>query len=49
VPVAAEVPALLSLAIVNLLIWAMIVYETRMYGEGRQRVRHPESAGSPAA
>jgi low temperature requirement protein LtrA len=49
VPVAAEVPALLSLAIANLLIWAMIVYETRMYGEGRQRVRHPESAGSPAA
>jgi len=39
----------LSLAIANLLIWEMIVYETRMYGEGRQRVRHPESAGSPAA
>lgn len=49
VPVAAEIPALLSLAIANLLIWAMIVYETRMYGEGRQRLRHPESAGSPAA
>ena len=44
VPVATEVPALLALAAVNTLIWAMIVYETRLYGEGRQRVRRPQAA-----
>jgi low temperature requirement protein LtrA len=43
VPVATEVPALLALAVVNALIWAMIVYETRMYGEGRREVRRPEA------
>jgi low temperature requirement protein LtrA len=47
VPVATEVPALLALAVVNALVWAMIVYETRMYGEGRQEVRRPET--QPAA
>jgi low temperature requirement protein LtrA len=41
VPVATEVPALLALAAVNVLIWALIAYETRSYGEGRQRVRRP--------
>jgi low temperature requirement protein LtrA len=41
VPVATEVPALLALAVVNVLIWAMIVYETRLYGEGRHEVRRP--------
>jgi low temperature requirement protein LtrA len=44
VPVATEVPALLALTIANLLIWAMIAYETRMYGEGRQQVRRPQPA-----
>ncbi len=44
VPVAIELPALATLAIANALIWAMIVYETRRYGEGRQRVRHPTPA-----
>ena len=44
VPVATEVPALLALAVVNVLIWALIAYETRSYGEGRQRVRRPEGA-----
>ncbi|HEX3608436.1 MAG TPA: low temperature requirement protein A [Solirubrobacterales bacterium] len=44
VPVAMEVPALAALAFVNVLIWAMIAYETRSYGEGRRRVRHPEAA-----
>ncbi len=43
VPVAVELPALVSLAIVNALIWSMIVYETHNYGEGRQRVRRPET------
>jgi low temperature requirement protein LtrA len=44
VPVATEVPALLALAAVNVLIWSMIAYETRSYGEGRQQVRRPEAA-----
>jgi low temperature requirement protein LtrA len=43
VPVATEVPALVALAAVNLLIWAMIAYETRSYGEGRRQVRRPEA------
>src|SRR4029077_4065030 len=43
VPVATEVPALVALAVANVLIWAMIAYETRSYGEGRHRVRRPEA------
>ena len=46
VPVATEIPAIATVAIANLLLWAMIVYETRMYGEGRYRVRHPDAAGA---
>ncbi|HSS04207.1 MAG TPA: low temperature requirement protein A [Solirubrobacterales bacterium] len=41
VPVATEVPALVALAVANVLIWAMIAYETRSYGEGRHQVRRP--------
>ncbi len=44
VPVATEVPALLALAAVNALLWAMIVYETRLYGDGRHEVRRPQTA-----
>lgn len=44
VPVATEVPALAALAIANVLIWAMIAYETRGYGEARERVRHQGTA-----
>jgi low temperature requirement protein LtrA len=44
VPLATELPALAALAIANLLLWAMIAYETRSYGEGRHRVRRPEAA-----
>lgn len=44
VPVATEVPALVALAIANALVWALIAYETRRYGEGRQRVRRPQAA-----
>ena len=40
VPVATELPALAPLALANVLVWAMIAYETRSYGEGRNRVRH---------
>ncbi len=46
VPVATEVPALVAVAVANVLIWAMIAYETRMYGEGRHRVRRPETAAA---
>jgi low temperature requirement protein LtrA len=44
VPVATEVPALLALAVVNVLIWAMIAQETRTYGEGRVRLRREAAA-----
>ncbi len=44
VPVATAVPALLALALVNVLIWTMIAYETRLYGEGRHEVRRPQTA-----
>jgi low temperature requirement protein LtrA len=44
VPVATEVPALLALAVVNVPLWAMIAYETRLYGEGRHEVRRPQEA-----
>jgi low temperature requirement protein LtrA len=44
VPVATEVPALLAVAVANLLLWAMIAYETRLYGEGRHQVRRPQTA-----
>ncbi|MFP5389351.1 MAG: low temperature requirement protein A, partial [Thermoleophilia bacterium] len=46
VPVATEVSALVALAFVNVLIWALIAYETRLYGEGRQRLRRPQAAGA---
>ena len=41
VPVAMEMPALVALAIANVLLWAMIAFETRSYGEGRRQVRRP--------
>ncbi|HKT83597.1 MAG TPA: low temperature requirement protein A [Solirubrobacterales bacterium] len=44
VPVATEVPALVVVAVANVLLWAMIAYETRMYGEGRHKLRRPETA-----
>ncbi len=40
IPVATQVPALVSLAVVVLLIWALIAYETRGYGERREQLRH---------
>jgi len=47
IPAATELPALAILALVAALLWAMIVYETIGYGEGRARVRHGDEA--PAA
>ncbi len=46
VPVATEIPALATLAVANVLVWALIAYETRLYGEGRQRLRRPQTAES---
>jgi low temperature requirement protein LtrA len=40
VPVATQIAALTSLAIVVILIWAMIGYEHRGYGERRDELRH---------
>jgi low temperature requirement protein LtrA len=40
IPVATAMPALISLAIVVVLIWAVIAYEHRSYGEGRTQLRH---------
>jgi low temperature requirement protein LtrA len=47
VPAATEVAAVAILALVDVLLWTMIAYETRGYGEGRARVRHGDEA--PAA
>ncbi|MGH2992341.1 MAG: low temperature requirement protein A [Solirubrobacterales bacterium] len=48
VPAAVELPPLAILALVNVLIWAMIVYETISYGEGRARLRHELAAERPS-
>jgi low temperature requirement protein LtrA len=45
VPLATGIPAIAALAIANVLIWILIVIETREYGEGRTQLRHPQSAG----
>jgi low temperature requirement protein LtrA len=45
VPVATEISALAVIAIVDVLIWAMIVYEHRGYGEGRGQLRHEAATG----
>jgi low temperature requirement protein LtrA len=39
VPVATQVAALAVLAVVAALLWAMIAFETRSYGEGRVQLR----------
>lgn len=43
IPVATEIPALLSLAIVDLLLVVVIVLDTRSYGDGRQQLREEAS------
>jgi hypothetical protein len=37
------VPALISLAVADVLIWAMIAYEHHGYDERRDRLRHEAS------
>jgi low temperature requirement protein LtrA len=44
VPVATAIPALLTVAIAVVLIWAMIAYEHRGYGAGRTELRREASA-----
>ncbi len=44
VPVATAMPALISVAVAVVLIWAMIAYEHRGYGPGRDQLRHEASA-----
>ncbi len=43
IPVATAVPALVSLAVVDLLLVLVIVLDTRSYGEGRERLRQEMS------
>jgi hypothetical protein len=45
IPVATAVPALISLAVVDVLVWTMIAFEHRSYGEGRARFRREAAAG----
>jgi low temperature requirement protein LtrA len=47
-PVATEIPALATVATVTVLVWILIGYETRSYGENRARVRHEEYAHDAA-
>jgi low temperature requirement protein LtrA len=48
-PVAVELPALATVAIVTLLLAAMITYETVNYGERRARVRHEQELAPEAS
>jgi low temperature requirement protein LtrA len=43
-PVATHLSALAMIAVLNVLLWAMIAYETRGYGEDRAEVRHGDAA-----
>jgi low temperature requirement protein LtrA len=45
VPVATAVPALISLAVATVLMWVMIGYEHRSYGDGRNQLRHEAAVG----
>ena len=42
-PAATELPALATLAIVAVVLWILVLVETRSYGEGRAQVRHGEA------
>jgi low temperature requirement protein LtrA len=47
VPVATEISALATVAIATALVWTLIAYETRIYGEGRARVRGTAASAPP--
>jgi low temperature requirement protein LtrA len=41
IPAATTVSALVTVALLNVVVWAMIAYETRrLYGDARYRLRH---------
>jgi low temperature requirement protein LtrA len=46
-PVATNIPALVTLAIVTAILATIIAYETRSYGEGRGRIRHEDFVPEP--
>ena len=48
-PAAIHIASLAILAIVTAVLWAMIVYETITYGEGRDRVRHEDFVPVPSS
>lgn len=51
IPAATEISALITLGIVNVLLWAMIAYETARYDDRRYRLRHgldPDLGGEGA-
>ena len=47
-PVATEIPALATVAVVAAAAWLLIIVETRSYGEGRGRVRREDFAPMPS-
>ena len=47
-PVATEIPAIATVAVVAAVAWLLIIVETRSYGEGRGRVRHEDFAPMPS-
>jgi low temperature requirement protein LtrA len=47
VPVATAISALAIVAIATVLVWILIAYETRIYGESRARVRGAAAAAPP--
>ena len=47
-PVAVELPALATLALVTAVMCALIAYETIRYAEARDRIRHQLAAEPPA-
>jgi low temperature requirement protein LtrA len=47
IPAARELSALVMLAIIVVLVWALVVVETRGYGESRHEVRHGDLAPGP--
>jgi low temperature requirement protein LtrA len=49
VPPATAVPPILTLAVLDALLWAMIVYEQRGYGPNREQLRHEAAVARPTA
>ena len=43
VPVGAAIPAWVSLAIIVIVLWALVIVESRGYGPTREQIRHEAS------